>query len=241
MAGLFCASLNQLDDTKTAQPAFSFSSALSDSHHLTHGLLPLEHPCTENLTPLLALLPCRSEAGLASLLKKPHKLFDANYQKLAFHVLPVMDSDGSDIIAQIINLEVEIVHDPIRSDRMQGRKGRRDWSLTSLFGAPTHALTTAPDLTAGTVTRLCPVSSSSRIRLALGAVVDRDERELLPPVDVWQQADDGYYQLDLSAGQFIRYVSEANLIAVQNACRFSCRQNGRPNLHSAIVRFLEGR
>ena len=81
-------------------------------------MLPLERPCTENLTPFLALLPCRSRAGLAQLLK-PHHVFDANWQRLGVHIR----HDADD--ALVLELNVEMVPNPIRIDQSRGGPGRR--------------------------------------------------------------------------------------------------------------------
>ena len=82
LSGLFCASLNFIDSTRTTRPVMSFQPAGDHSNstlsnlHLLHGTLPREVVCTENLTPFLKLLPCKGKAGISSLLDG-HKLFDA--------------------------------------------------------------------------------------------------------------------------------------------------------------------
>ena len=124
LGGLFCSSLNNLDDKMTVSPAFTFSPSLSSSSNspFFHALLPLEKPCTENLTPFISQLPCRSAAGLAELLN-PFKLFDANWQKLAVHVVKDPESGHVEI-----KLEFEAVQDPVRmtsSVGSQPRRGRR--------------------------------------------------------------------------------------------------------------------
>ena len=96
LAGLFCASLNFIDDTITVQPKLSFrpegpyngedliiicfafhtnenqfrpnryffvyhvATGLSARAELRYGSLPHENVCTENLTPWIKLLPCKS-------------------------------------------------------------------------------------------------------------------------------------------------------------------------------------
>ena len=91
LAGLFCASLGSLDDLRTTSPAQSFppEGTLPDwglPHQVRHASLPSEHVCTENLTPFLKLLPCKSLSGIASLLN-PHRLFDADEHGMGVHVL----------------------------------------------------------------------------------------------------------------------------------------------------------
>ncbi|GAA95650.1 uncharacterized protein L969DRAFT_44522 [Mixia osmundae IAM 14324] len=124
LAGLFCASLNRLDLTRTTSPVLQYGRESSDAVRnatLYHGMLPLEHPCTENLTPFISLLPCKAQAGLASLLN-PHRLFDADYQNLAIDILT--HADEIEIVMQ-----AKSVLNPIRLDRAKGGPGKRDWSF----------------------------------------------------------------------------------------------------------------
>lgn len=100
LSGLFCASLNFIDQTKTTNPILAFEPEGTTDHaakkkrHLMHGMLPNEVVCTENLTPLLKLLPCKGKAGVSSLLDG-HKVFDANWQTMAIDVRPICDDTGS--------------------------------------------------------------------------------------------------------------------------------------------------
>lgn len=93
LSGLFCASINFIDSTRTTRPVRSFSPEgdhdVSEARlHLLHGVLPGEVVCTENLTPFLKLLPCKGKAGIASLLDG-HKVFDASWQSMSIDVRPV--------------------------------------------------------------------------------------------------------------------------------------------------------
>ncbi|KAK1017518.1 Subunit of the glycosylphosphatidylinositol transamidase complex-like protein [Friedmanniomyces endolithicus] len=93
LSGLFCASLNFIDGTKTTRPVLSFEPEGThrggvDGMELLHGTLPHEVVCTENLTPFLKLLPCKGKAGISSLLDG-HKVFDANWQTMSIDVRPV--------------------------------------------------------------------------------------------------------------------------------------------------------
>jgi phosphatidylinositol glycan class T len=95
LSGLFCASLNFVDSTRTTKPVLTFkSSAVHDDRdqnlHLLHGVLPGEVVCTENLTPFLKLLPCKGKAGISSLLDG-HKVFDASWQSMSIDVRPKCD------------------------------------------------------------------------------------------------------------------------------------------------------
>lgn len=126
LSGLFCASLNFVDSTKTIRPVMSFqpeghhpSSSLS-SLHLLHGTLPHEVVCTENLTPFLKLLPCKGKAGISSLLDG-HKLFDASWQTMAVDIRPLCPSDGSECTLEI-EQTVDMVLDIERSKRPQSKQ-----------------------------------------------------------------------------------------------------------------------
>ena len=121
LGGLFCSSLNILDQRMTTSPTSTFfpSDPTILGQPFFHALLPLEHPCTENLTPFISLLPCRSAAGLAQLLN-PHKLFDANWQKLAIHITRHAETRSVEI-----KLEIEVVQDPVRMTLAAGSQPRR--------------------------------------------------------------------------------------------------------------------
>lgn len=121
LSGLFCASLNFVDATKTISPILSFQPegsprAANSSLHLMHGMLPHEVVCTENLTPFLKLLPCKGKAGVASLLDG-HKVFDANWQTMAIDVRPRCDPTGHCSLE--IDQTVDMVLDIERSMRPQ--------------------------------------------------------------------------------------------------------------------------
>lgn len=104
LSGLFCASLNFIDGTKTTTPVLTFEpegTLLSGtSTKLMHGLLPREVICTENLTPFLKLLPCKGKAGISTLLDG-HKLFDSSWQSMSIDVRTVCPSDA------VCSLEIE--------------------------------------------------------------------------------------------------------------------------------------
>ncbi|KAI9370060.1 GPI transamidase component PIG-T [Aspergillus egyptiacus] len=121
LSGLFCASLNFIDSTRTTRPVASFDPlgdhASSENLHLLHGTLPGEVVCTENLTPFLKLLPCKGKAGVASLLDG-HKLFDAAWQSMSIDVRPVCPQPGECLMQ--IDQTVDIVLDIERSKRPRG-------------------------------------------------------------------------------------------------------------------------
>jgi len=120
LSGLFCASLNFVDSTRTTKPVLTFKpSAVQDNRdenlHLLHGVLPGEVVCTENLTPFLKLLPCKGKAGISSLLDG-HKVFDASWQSMAIDVRPKCDL-GSGRCQMEITQTIDVVLDIERSKR----------------------------------------------------------------------------------------------------------------------------
>lgn len=115
LSGLFCASLNFIDSTRTIRPVNTFEPegvhGNLDNLQLLHGALPHEVVCTENLTPFLKLLPCKGKAGISSLLDG-HKLFDASWQTMAIDIRPICPSDGGDctlemqqVVAMVLDLD----------------------------------------------------------------------------------------------------------------------------------------
>ncbi|OBT74721.1 hypothetical protein VF21_06658 [Pseudogymnoascus sp. 05NY08] len=164
LSGLFCASLNFIDSTRTTRPVMSFeprgdhSEASLQNLHLLHGTLPREVVCTENLTPFLKLLPCKGKAGISSLLDG-HKLFDASWQSMSVDVRPI---EGGLEITQTIDMVLDIqrskrprdnpiprpvpYHElkcdtskPYSNDHtcfpLDEAQGE-DWSLSQIFGHP---------------------------------------------------------------------------------------------------------
>ncbi|KAL7806685.1 GPI transamidase component PIG-T [Trichoderma aethiopicum] len=120
LSGLFCASLNFIDGTRTIRPVLSFQpegdhpNSTLQSTRLLHGVLPHEVVCTENLTPFLKMLPCKGKAGIASLLDG-HKLFDASFQSMAIDVRPICPSEGECVLQ--LEQTVDMVLDVDRSKR----------------------------------------------------------------------------------------------------------------------------
>ncbi len=123
LSGLFCASLNFIDETRTTRPVMSFQpegdhGSSLDNMHLLHGVLPHEIVCTENLTPFLKLLPCKGKAGISSLLDG-HKLFDASWQSMAIDIRPVCPQDQECVLQ--IDQTIDMVLDIERSKRPRGK------------------------------------------------------------------------------------------------------------------------
>jgi GPI-anchor transamidase subunit T len=137
LAGLFCASLGELDERRTTSPVHAFQPdgdlpagtyklriipppctdiSLDIPHHLVYAYHPSENICTENLTPFLKLLPCKSRSGIASLLN-PHRLFDADWHGMSIRVLWKADHGIE------VQLGVQAVFDPVRL-RDQKKRGK---------------------------------------------------------------------------------------------------------------------
>ncbi|KAL0574317.1 Subunit of the glycosylphosphatidylinositol transamidase complex-like protein [Marasmius crinis-equi] len=149
LAGLFCASLGSLDEQRTTSPKLAFppEGSLPDfgglPYQIRHASHASEHVCTENLTPFLKLLPCKSSSGLASLLN-PHRLFDADWHGMGVHV--TWTPEGIEV-----RLSFQLVSDPLRSVGVQ----KQNWSLDTLFDRKIQAS--------------CPVAASSQISVGLPA------------------------------------------------------------------------
>jgi len=171
LAGIFCASLGSMDDQRTTSPADMFSPEGSlpswrndTSHTLRHATLPSEHVCTENLTPFLKLLPCKSLSGIAALLN-PHKLFETNFHGMGIHV-KWDEERGINV-----RLTFQMVSDPLRVSSInrgsfQSFRAKNhteilmrdmcnfiDWSFGSLFNRK--------------IQRSCPVASTSHVSVTL--------------------------------------------------------------------------
>ncbi|KAF9973673.1 hypothetical protein BGZ73_003040 [Actinomortierella ambigua] len=160
LSGLFCASLNFIDDTITVEPRLSFrNEGVYNVHHhsspttaapsgtrLRYGSLPHENVCTENLTPWIKLLPCKSKAGIASLIKS-HKLFDSRFYSMAIHVRPVCEDEHCTVKSLEFVQSISTVIDVARET------GNSNWTLNTLFERQ--------------ITEACPLASSSNIVVIL--------------------------------------------------------------------------
>ena len=125
LSGLFCASLNFIDSTRTSKPVVSFEPTgdhanTSQPLHLLHGTLPGEVVCTENLTPFVKLLPCKGKAGISSIFDG-HKLFDASWQSMSIDVRPVCQTDDRRECQVEIEQTIDMVLDIDRSKRARGK------------------------------------------------------------------------------------------------------------------------
>lgn len=99
LSGVFCASLNFVNDAITTFPQHKLSSpdafvaVPGNKLFLLRASLPDEPICTENLTPFLKLLPSRGKAGIASLLDG-HKLYDSLWHSMSIDL--VTSCNGSE-------------------------------------------------------------------------------------------------------------------------------------------------
>lgn len=94
LSGLFCASMNFIDGSKTTFPVESFhpmdDTALplfdkTKKLYLLRAALANEPICTENLTPLLKLFPTKGKSGITTLLDG-HKVFESSWHSLSVDV-----------------------------------------------------------------------------------------------------------------------------------------------------------
>ncbi|XP_022082353.1 GPI transamidase component PIG-T-like [Acanthaster planci] len=151
LSGLFCASLNFIDDTNSAKPRVSFKpsglaseSFAKNAANLRFASLPRENVCTENLTPWKKLLPCDSKAGLSSLFHAGN-LYNANYHSLAVDLRPVCDDyPACTRPALELSQSLAVVFNPPAS-----HDGKQDWTLRSLFDRP--------------LSNVCPMAEESKI------------------------------------------------------------------------------
>lgn len=148
MAGLFCASLDALDEKLTVIP-FNSESGSQDFVSL-HAMLSSEAICTENLSTLLKLLPCKTMAGLASLLR-PHPIFYSDFHGMTLHLVRTHSQWK-------VRINVQAVFSPAIAASV---RGKRDWSLEKLFG--TKLKQSCPLVRQSTIKVLTPKRQSPQI------------------------------------------------------------------------------
>lgn len=136
LASISCASLDAVDEATTAQPRWPYFGP----HPVLHSYLPSESVCTENLSPLLKLLPCKGGAGLASLLR-PHALLGAE-----FHSIGLRATQADSRWTVQLRVQMVVRPPPSLNDTV--------WTLHDLFGT--------------VLTTTCPAATSSHIRVLSG-------------------------------------------------------------------------
>ncbi|KAI7903831.1 GPI transamidase component PIG-T [Cokeromyces recurvatus] len=157
LSGIFCASLNFIDETITTEPRLSFRTTNDTDQQLRYGSLPHENVCTENLTPWIKLLPCKAKSGIAVLLN-PHKIYNSNFHSMAIHANSICIDEACTERYLELKQTLTSVMDPVRDT------SRRDWSLKSVFGRK--------------LKNACPVAKESKIRVDLANA--GNEYELKP-------------------------------------------------------------
>ncbi|QLG72983.1 hypothetical protein HG535_0E00670 [Zygotorulaspora mrakii] len=96
LSGIFCASINFIDNSRTTFPVNSFqpndleSDGLpifdhSKQLYLIRAALANEPICTENLTPFIKLLPTKGKSGISTLLDG-HRVFDSLWHSLSIDI-----------------------------------------------------------------------------------------------------------------------------------------------------------
>lgn len=147
LSGLFCASLNFIDNFNTVVPqmALSPSGAFKSTQNVTsllrYASLPREMVCTENLTPWKKLLPCESNRGFSALLNS-RMIHNTNYHSIGVHVRKKCATKDCTETELEIKQTVALVYDYKIIESA-------DWSFRRLFG---QGLPGA-----------CPLSSSSKV------------------------------------------------------------------------------
>ncbi|KAJ2776592.1 Subunit of the glycosylphosphatidylinositol transamidase complex-like protein [Coemansia javaensis] len=146
LSGVFCASLNFIDETNTDSPGMGAGPA-----GLRRGRLPRENVCTENLTPWIKQLPCQAKSGLGALLN-PHRLFNAHFYSMGVS-LETAPASGGGRPALRYTQHLTVVLDPrafgLADD---GGGGGGGWTLGALMDRPLLAAA-------------CPVASRSTVRV----------------------------------------------------------------------------
>ena len=157
LSGLFCASMNYIDTTRTIAPVYALRNESTDQPVL-YGILPSETVCTENLTPFRKLLPCKGQAGISSLLSG-HKLFDTDWSSISIDLSMSEDTiQLSQAVQMVFDVEraLSMASNPVPGSQPSEelvcadgkayttdltcfpRDGRLPggWSFESLFGTP---------------------------------------------------------------------------------------------------------
>ncbi|XP_026319788.1 GPI transamidase component PIG-T [Hyposmocoma kahamanoa] len=168
LSGLFCASLNFIDNFNTVVPqmALSPSGAFKSTQNVTsllrYASLPREMVCTENLTPWKKLLPCESNRGFSALLNS-RMIHNTNYHSIGVHVRKKCASKDCTETELEIKQTVALVYDYKIIESA-------DWSFRRLFG---QGLPGA-----------CPLSSSSKVYVDISSNSTQPFTLHPPPNDI---------------------------------------------------------
>jgi phosphatidylinositol glycan class T len=148
LGGIFCASLSTIDETTTLYRTHPPAPTMFSGE--TVGFLWREMLCTENLVPVIKLLPCRDHAGLSAYLR-PLITAEADFMSLAVRV---RRSDKGATTRLHMDITVVLVL-PSSSDVDHIANARFDISRDLLGGALSAALP-----------RACPTATSSKLRIS---------------------------------------------------------------------------
>lgn len=207
LAGIFCASLSSLPQSRTTSPLYGFSPEGQLPHYpiepspvppilgtppsqnttagldykLYHAILPSENICTENLTPFVKVLPCKNYAGVAELLN-PHKLFGGAWYGIGVHATW---HDGS-------RFEQESLEAPVAMAKM-GSKARpgKYQEDESEPAAPVKGSWLDP------LTQKQDEKPGIKLKLTVGAVLDSD------PYNLRTKRDEAKWSLESVFGKNI--------------------------------------
>ncbi|OQS01943.1 GPI transamidase component [Thraustotheca clavata] len=144
LAGIFSASLNKMD-ASTIKTLLTYQANL-----------PREEFCTENLSPWLKLLPCRTHAGLGAFIH-PLNILDSDFISMTVHV-------------SLSNSKLTLVQKLTVVKRLDN-----NWSLESLLGDSVSSV--CPIATKSTITT--DLASESNILSIPAASVDRRGKSYL--------------------------------------------------------------
>ncbi|ORX51849.1 Gpi16 subunit, GPI transamidase component [Piromyces finnis] len=208
ISGVFCASVNYIDRSKSAKPNYSFKPSGSyneeEKIEMRYGSLSHEGVCTENLTPWIKLLPCQSKMGIAGLLNN-YKLFDTNYYSMMAHLIPVcIDSECKHKQLQLTQI-ISTVFD----NKRISKNGNKSWSTESLFGKK--------------ISSYCPVSTNSKIKIELNDSDGENNYRLIQSPSRFESStkDTKYAVYDLISKRYdnlnigVNIINEKNIQPIQ--------------------------
>ncbi|KAI8322312.1 Gpi16 subunit, GPI transamidase component [Martensiomyces pterosporus] len=144
LSGVFCASLNFVDESSTSKPQLTFGQQMPSSGVVRHGYLPRENVCTENLTPWIKQLPCQAKSGIGALLN-PYRLYNMHFHSMGMSLEPEHVGGGRSVL--VYKQHLAVVLDP----RAFGLGSQ--WTLSQLMDRPL-----AP---------ACPVAERSTVRVVM--------------------------------------------------------------------------
>ncbi|WFD05989.1 Subunit of the glycosylphosphatidylinositol transamidase complex-like protein [Malassezia vespertilionis] len=136
LASVFCTSLDAIDEATSVSPSRDYFMQRANTTQL-HAYLPAESVCTENITPILKLLPCKNGAGLASLIQS-HTILSAEFHSMSVKV--VKTAHG-----HLVKLGIQaVMRAPLMSQTT-------NWTLEQVFGRSLDSV--------------CPVADSSTLSI----------------------------------------------------------------------------